>query len=445
MEGSMMTAVVVGAGRSGMAACKLLHAKGAKVRLLEQKAESIRADFKVWADEAGLEIVCGPHETAHFADADIVVPSPAAALASLKPFLPADRDVEVMAEMELAWREIAEHDKPEGVLAVTGTSGKTTTVSLCAAMLEAHGHKVFLGGNIGTPLSEYVLACREGGKRADVLVLECSSFQLQTCSRFRPHVAMLLNISENHLDFHADMAEYIEAKGHIFHCQGEDDFAIFGAGLEAIEAQYMAPILAKTQAHVQHLPSLAKYEKLFPDCKLFGAHNQSNMQAAWQATKPFGVTEDDAKRAVAAFAPIENRLELVAEMDGVVYVNDSKCTTVSALKVALEAFDKPILLLAGGKFKGGDLEGLIPLVKEHVRLVGLVGASRERFEEAWDGVVPMWWEPNLEAAVEHMSQQAQSGEVVLLAPATASFDLFRSYIHRGSVFRDAVRGLAEKA
>ncbi len=424
-----------------MAACKLLHAQGAKVRLLEQKAESIRADFAAWAEEAGLEVVCGPHESAHFADANVVVPSPGAALASLKPFLPSHGDVEVLAEMELAWREIAQHDKPEQVLAVTGTSGKTTTVSLCAAMLEAHGHKVFLGGNIGTPLSEYVLACREGAPRADVLVLECSSFQLQTCSHFHPHVAMLLNISENHLDFHADMPEYIEAKAQIFQCQGAEDFAVFGAGLEAIEAEYIAPILAKTKAHVHHLQALAVHEKVFADCKLFGAHNQSNMQAAWQATKPFGVTEDDAKRAVAAFEPIENRLELVASIGGVVYVNDSKCTTVSALKVALEAFDKPVLLLAGGKFKGGDLEGLIPLVKEHVRMVGLFGASRERFEEAWTGVVPMWWEPSLEAAVAHVAKDAQSGEVVLLAPATASFDLFKSYIHRGAVFRDSVRAL----
>ncbi len=435
-----MLSVVVGAGRSGMAACKLLHAKGAKVRLLEQKAESIGEDFAAWMKDAGVEVVCGPHEKAHFADADIVVPSPGAALASLKPFLPVDRDMEVMAEMELAWREIAQGDKPEGVLAVTGTSGKTTTVSLCAAMLEAHGHKVFLGGNIGTPLSEYVLAKMEGGERADVLVLECSSFQLQTCSTFRPHVAMLLNVSENHLDFHADMAEYIEAKAHIFQCQGEDDFAILGAGLEAIEAEYMASIFAKTKANVEYVKVVAG-EKVFADCKLFGAHNQSNMQAAWQATTPFGVTFDDAKRAVAAFEPIENRLELVAEKGGVVYVNDSKCTTVSALKVALESFDKPVLLLAGGKFKGGDLEGLIPLVKEHVRLVGLVGASRERFEQAWTGVVPMWWEPTLEGAVVRISKEAKSGEVVLLAPATASYDLFKSYIHRGSVFREAVRAL----
>lgn len=440
-----MIAVVVGAGRSGMAACKLLHAKGARVRLLEQRAESICGDFKAWTEEAGLEVVCGPHEAVHFADADIVVPSPAAALASLKPFLPADRDVEVMAEMELAWREIVQSEKPEGVLAVTGTSGKTTTVSLCAAMLEAHGHKVFLGGNIGTPLSEYVMACREGAERADVLVLECSSFQLQTCSRFHPHVAMLLNISENHLDFHADMAEYIEAKAHIFHCQGEEDIAIFGAGLEEIVGQYVAPILERSKAKVEYLKALTAKDRVFTDCKLFGAHNQSNMQAAWQATAPFGVTEDDAKRAVATFEPIENRLELVAEKGGVAYVNDSKCTTVSALKVALEAFDKPVCLLAGGKFKGGDLEGLIPLVKEHVRLVGLVGASRERFEQAWTGVVPMWWEPSLEGAVVRMSEEAKSGEVVLLAPATASFDLFKSYIHRGSVFRHAVRALPEKA
>lgn len=439
------TAVVVGAGRSGRAACKLLHAKGAHVRLLEQKAENIPADFATWAKEAGLEIVCGAHEAAHFADARIVVPSPGAALASLKPYLPSlvqeGGTTEVMAEMELAWREL----QGEPILAVTGTSGKTTTVSLCAAMLEAHGHKVFLGGNIGTPLSEYILACQEGAARADVLVIEISSFQLQTCSTFAPHVAMLLNVTENHLDYHADMAEYIEAKALLFRCQKADDFALFGAGLEDIVAKHVAPYLKKSKATAQYIEPYTMDGKpalRFTESKLFGAHNQGNMEAAWQATRHFGVSEDEAKRAVAAFAPIENRLELVAEKHGVIYVNDSKCTTVSALKVALEAFDKPVLLLAGGKFKGGDLAGLIPLIQEHVRAVGLFGASRTYFEEAWQGIVPMWWEPSLEAAVSHMASEAHAGEVVLMAPATSSFDLFKNYGHRGEVFRQAVRSLA---
>ena len=136
-----------------------------------------------------------------------------------------------------------------------------------------------------------------------------------------------------------------------------------------------------------------------------------------------------------------NRLELVKEIEGVIYVNDSKCTTVAALEVALKAFDSPVRLLAGGKFKGGDLQGLTPLLKERVSSVGLFGASRERFEDAWQGTVPMWWEASLEAAVSRMASEAVNGDVVLLAPATASYDLFKNYEHRGEVFRTAVRSL----
>lgn len=417
-------AVVVGAGRSGRAAARLLHRKGAHVRLLERDAANIPAEFGEWATASGIEIICGPHECAHFADASIVVPSPGAAVASLRPYLPANGGVEVMAEMELAWREL--HGEP--VIAVTGTSGKTTTVSLCAKMLEAHGLKVFLGGNIGTPLSEYVL----GGERADVLVIEISSFQLQTCSTFRPTVAMLLNITENHLDYHADMQEYIDAKFALFRCQTEEDIAIFGDGLQPLVAGYA--IAARTQYFTPR--------KRFASCRLFGAHNQANIEAAWLAVQPFGVTEADAARAVSEFAPMAHRLELVADKGDVLYVNDSKCTTVSALRVALEAFDRPVLLLAGGKFKGGDLAALGDLVRERVKAVGLFGASRDKFEAAWQGIVPLSWDATLEDAVHRMAAMAVPGDVVLMAPATASFDLFRNYGHRGDVFRKAVEELA---
>lgn len=197
-------AIVVGAGVSGVAAARLLHRMGARVRLLDRSSERIPADFAAWAAESGVEIVCGEHAPEQFAGAALVVPSPGVPAAVIRRFLPEREAPEIMAETELAWRQLS----GEPVLAVTGTSGKTTTTSLCAAMLQAQGLRVFTGGNIGTPLSEYVLS----GERADVIVLELSSFQLQTCSTLHPHVAVLLNISENHLDYHKDMAEYIGAK-----------------------------------------------------------------------------------------------------------------------------------------------------------------------------------------------------------------------------------------
>lgn len=423
--------VVVGAGRSGMAAARLLHRMGARVRLLERKADGVPADFLQWAAASGVEIATGDHSPAQFEGARAVVPSPGMAVATLRPLLPTGPDApEVLAEMELAWRQL----DGEPVLAVTGTSGKTTTVSLCAAMLRAQGLAVFLGGNIGTPLSEYVLSVAEGGPLADALVIEISSFQLQACTTFRPRVAMLLNVSENHLDYHADMAEYIDAKFRLFRCMEEGDLAIFGEGVRDLAtARDLKPRTLFFDAGA----------KRFPQTRLLGGHNLANIEAAWQACREFGVTPEAAGRAVADFAPLEHRLETVAERNGVLWVNDSKCTTVEALRVALQAFDRPVVLMVGGKFKGGDLASLLPLMRGRVRAVVGFGASREHFEGAWQGQgdFSMSWHPALESAVAEAAALAQPGDAVVMAPATASFDLFANYKERGHAFRRAVEAL----
>ena len=218
-------AVVVGAGRSGIAASRLLRRSGAKVRLLDNNPRAFqgREDLAEELTALGVEIQLGGHSVQQFDDASFVVPSPGMPVARLEGLVTADA-TEIVAEMELAWRYL--DDEP--VLAVTGTSGKTTTASLAAAMLHAQGYDVFLGGNIGTPLSEYVLS----GRKADVLVLEVSSFQLQACSTFCPRAGILLNISPNHLDYHKDMAEYVEAKFRLFRCQDEGDLAIIGESLK---------------------------------------------------------------------------------------------------------------------------------------------------------------------------------------------------------------------
>ena len=421
-------AVVVGAGRSGMAAVRLLLRQRAQVRLLEKNPAQVQPQFRAEAEAAGVDIICGDHGPQHFAGAHYVIPSPGMPVASLLPMLPASSKnggPEVLAEMELAWR----HLDGEPVLAVTGTSGKTTTASLAAAMLGAQGLVVFLGGNIGTPLCEYVLSDR----RADVLVVEISSFQLQTCSTFCPRVAVLLNISENHLDYHKDMREYVDAKFRVFRCQEEGDVAVLGASLK--------PLLAQYALHARQVWFEGGVRR-FPKSRLLGAHNDSNMEAAWLACREFGVNQDNAARAVVNFNPLPHRLEMVREKDGVLYVNDSKCTTVSALRVALEAFERPVLLLCGGKFKGGDLAGLLPLVRQKCRAVALFGASREHFEGAWQGHIPLSWDATLAEAVQRTQGLAQRGDAVLLAPATASFDLYANYLARGDDFKRVVEALA---
>jgi UDP-N-acetylmuramoylalanine--D-glutamate ligase len=222
-------AVVVGAGRSGLAAARLLRREGARVRLLDSNPKAF-AGREALAGELralGIELLLGEHKPEMFADAAFVVPSPGMPAVRLQGLADA-KTSEILAEMEVAWRYLAD----EPVLAVTGTSGKTTTASLAAAMLHEQGYAVFLGGNIGTPLSEYVLA----GAKADALVLEISSFQLQTCTTFCPRAGILLNITPNHLDYHKDMEEYIAAKFRLFRCQDEGDLAVLGAELRPLAA-----------------------------------------------------------------------------------------------------------------------------------------------------------------------------------------------------------------
>lgn len=418
-------AVVVGAGRSGLAAARLLRRAGARVRLLDSNLKALAGREVLAAELAalGIDVQLGEHSAAQFAGAAFVVPSPGMPVARLDGLV--DTQVsEILAEMELAWRYL--DDEP--VLAITGTSGKTTTASLAAAMLHEQGYAVFLGGNIGTPLSEYVL----GGKKADVLVLEISSFQLQACTTFCPRAGILLNITPNHLDYHKDMAEYTEAKFRLFRCQDEGDLAVLGEDLQSLADGH----------RLKARKVFVKATDRFPTSCLMGAHNRINEEAAWQACRLFGVTEASATRAVERFQPLPHRLERVRQLGGVLYVNDSKCTTVSALQVALEAFDRPVRLLCGGKFKGGDLAGLADLLRAKVQEVVLFGASREHFEKAWQGIVPISWHETMEPAVRFASANARSGDVVLLAPATSSYDLYKNYEQRGEDFKQIVGKLS---
>ncbi len=425
---------VIGAGRSGRAAVRLLHDMGADVRLLEKKPEQMPAEFSSWLSEHRVPVFGGEHRPEYFEDVELVIPSPAAAKAVIEPLLPERKDgskAEICAETELAWRLL----EGEPVIGITGTSGKTTTTSLCSAMLEAHGLRVFTGGNIGVPLSEYVLGRRRGEPKADVIVLELSSFQLQTCATLHPRVGILLNISENHLDFHKDMKEYTDAKMRLFARQTEGDTAILSPELSRLPEEY------GMKARVEYLTPGARP---FPDTRLIGAHNQSNAEAAFMAASLFDVTREEAARAMREFTPIAHRLEHIADIDGVQYVNDSKCTTIEALRVALAAFDRPVILLAGGKFKGGDVEGVCPLLRDHVKAVALYGASREHFEPVWKSVVPVSWDETLDQALARARALAEPGDAVLLAPATSSYDQYRNYIERGNHFRALVTAMQEE-
>ncbi len=424
-------AVVIGTGRSGRAAVRLLKHLGAKVRVLDNNIEKVPADFLKYLKSEKIPLIGGEHLAEHFQGADIVIPSPGAPVNSIYPLLAKTNPPDVIAETELASRFI----KGEALLAITGTSGKTTTTSLTSAMLIEHGFSVFTGGNIGTPLCEYILE-RETRQieEVDILVLELSSFQLQACHTVNPRIALLLNVSENHLDYHADMDEYIDAKMRIFRCQDENDIAIIGANVQKL-----------VKAHkVQSRIVVFKDENgRFKESNLFGKHNILNAEAAYMAVKELGVSLKTAQKAVKKFKAIEHRLEKVVEKNNILFVNDSKGTTVESLKIALQAFDRPILLLVGGKFKGGDLESLKPLLMEKVKSVILYGASREYFEKAWKGTIPMQYIEKLSDAIAEHYKNAKENDVILLSPATSSFDQYGSYILRGKDFKSTAKKLVK--
>lgn len=422
---------VVGGGASGRAAVKLLCKYGASLVFHEKNEEKLLPEFKTFLAEHKIPCFFGEHKQENFADCDIFIPSPGAAIAQFIPFLPPS--ALAVSETELA--SLFCENVP--VLGITGTSGKTTTTSICSAMLKEQGLSVFTGGNIGTPLSEYALHRLENPQspKADVLVLELSSFQLQTCNALHVHVGICLNISANHLDYHKDMQEYIDAKMQLFAHQTEKDFAILSPALAHFAKEYR--FKAKTIIFDENA-------KNFPKTKLLGQHNQSNAEAAWQACRLFGVSFENAQKAMEKMAPMENRLEFIRELNGVTYINDTKCTTVSALEVALKAVSEaghPVILLAGGKFKGGDLESIIPLMQKSVKHVALYGGSREYFENAWKNHLSLSYDEKMHDAVHRAQKMADGGDAVLLAPATSSFDQYSNYIERGNDFKKTVLAL----
>jgi UDP-N-acetylmuramoylalanine--D-glutamate ligase len=420
-------AVVVGAGRSGKAAALLLLRLGATVRLVEKNEAAVVQELEDLAAKGRMTISVGEHNAADFVDADLIVLSPGVSRRSIEPLLPA-RKVQVVSEIELGSWFVS-----EPIVAITGTNGKSTTTTLIAHVLNHAGKRAFAGGNLGTPLCEYVT----GAEQADVLILEVSSFQLQNIGSFHPRVAVFLNFAPNHLDYHADMEEYLQAKLRMFSTMTSRDQAVVSLALKDMVEE--RGIKANRTYFVA--------SQRFSAPQLPGRHNRENIEAAFLACRFFGVDEGTFQAALQTFVPLPHRLQRVGEKSGVIFVDDSKATTVDALRAALEALDGPIHLLAGGIFKGGDLAALAPIVKEKVKSVALFGGSRELFEKAFDGVVPVSWDQTLREAVFRSALAAVPGDTVLLAPATSSFDQFANYKERGKAFQVAVKDVirAEEA
>ncbi len=406
--------VVVGAGISGLAACRLLVKKRAKVRLLDKNG-AVFSQLKENCIFCDVEMIAGTHSKDDFADADYIILSPGVpqTVYSLFP-----KDVFVVSELELAAAFVH-----EPIIAVTGTNGKTTTVSMIEHILKYCGKKVFLGGNIGTPLSEYVVS----EKKADIVVLELSSFQLQTLHFFRANVGVFLNFSHNHLDYHASLEEYLEAKMKLFTFMQAEDTAIFSEDTVKFVQKYLPCKKVIFSAFDEDAGAV-----------LQARHNALNAGAAFCAVEPFGITKKQTAQALQFFVYAPHRYEKFLEKNGICFINDSKATTLTALQAALKSSPAPVRLLAGGVFKGGEPKMLKKYMQDKVVHIYLFGKSREIFSSAWESICPITWYEDLNKATNAVCKDAKSGDTVLLSPATASFDLFQNYEERGNKFKQFV-------
>jgi len=424
--------VVVGMARSGVAAVELLREQGARVTALDQ------------APVANLGIVVQPQEAASFESADLVV---------LSPGVPADLDlldpvrgrgIPVIGDLELAsWFLRGE------IIGITGSNGKTTTTAMTGHILQASGIPAQVGGNIGTPPASMVKTSREGQWN----VLELSSFQLETISNFRAHIAAALNVTPDHLDRHYTFERYAAAKARLFENQHANDFAVLNAD-DAVTRGYAKPAVAKPMffSSTEHVDSGAWLDgggivldgqRLMPasEVPLRGIHNLENTMAAAIMARLAGATHEQIRIAVMSFPGVEHRLEFVRELDGVSWYNDSKATNVDATLKALAAFPSGLWIILGGKDKNSDYRPLIAAMKEKVRGVLLIGAAADKIENHLHGEVSTVKCGTLEAAVLHARVSARSGDTVLLAPACASFDQFENFEHRGREFKRLVNGL----
>lgn len=425
---------VLGLGASGEAAARLLLRLGRNVVVYDSADTPALRERALALEEAGACVRLGAKRCEP--GPGLAVLSPGIDAAAPLPSSAAGAGLPLMAEIELGF---ALCRCP--VAAITGTNGKTTTTSLAHHLLHRAGVRCRAAGNIGTPFCEVVAE----SESLDWVVLEVSSFQLETIRAFRPRIAAFLNFSPNHLDRYRCLQDYFAAKLRIFENQRPEDFAVVQAGLG------LPPLAARQVTFSARRPAdwtlcegwvCRKGERVMEMAatRLAGPHNAENAMAALALGECAGA--DVAKMAAAAldFQPPPHRCELVRELGGVRWVNDSKATTLDAMAKALGGQPGPVVLIAGGKDKGFDFDALLPLVKGRVRLAVLIGEMRERIARSWPGV-PCRLADSLEEAVAAAREAAQPGDTVLFSPGTSSFDMFRDYAERGLRFREAVEAL----
>ena len=441
-------ALVVGLGKSGVASALFLKSRGARVTVSDSKPEAeLRNEILLLLDH-GITVETGGHGDRTFRGQDLIVVSPGV------PFdAPQLEQARALGETVIGEVELAAQFLPGSIVAITGANGKTTTTTLAGEIISAGNFPTLVGGNIGTPAISFADQARPD----TWTVLEVSSFQLETIVSFRPRIAVILNITPDHLDRHKTFANYVKAKARIFENQQRDDFAVLNA-----DDSTTAGLAGSTRAQLFWFSRKKEVEKgaflrgghiHFRDGKsereimplseipLKGAHNLENVLAGVSIGALVGCQPGQIREAVRNFKAVEHRLEFVAKIAGVDYYNDSKATNVDATIKALESFPANIHLILGGKDKGSDYSALSELLRERVKRVYTIGAAAAKIQSQIAGteIVPS---QTLENAVRSASESATTGDIVLLAPACASFDQFENYEHRGRVFKEIVHSLA---
>ncbi len=439
--------LVVGLARTGIATARFLKAKGSIVTTTETRSQEEMREAVRALEGLELSTEWGGHRAETFLRQDLIVVSPGVDL-NIDPIQKAvKKGIRVISEIEVAYRFI-----PVPIIAVTGTNGKTTTTLLIGEMLKEAGRKVGVGGNVGEPLIDFA----EGGDRWEVLVAEISSFQLEGIEEFRPRLSILLNITEDHLDRYSRYADYIEAKSRIFKNQNSGDVAVLNGNdpivMKLGESVKARRLFFNTEGNADEgafsrgrsvtLRLGGKEEEYsLSKSSLKGVHNVENMMAALTAARVLGCPKEAVEAVLDRFEGLEHRVEFVRDLEGIHFYNDSKGTNVGSVVKSLESFSEPIILIAGGKDKNGDLGPLKGLVQRRVRRLILIGEARERMAREFGGLTDTTMAQTLEDAVVLAYGTAKRGDVVLFSPACSSFDMFKDYKERGKVFKEAVKRL----
>jgi len=439
---------IIGAVRSGVGAAKLVKKLNGVPFVSDLSDESKLKNSISILKERGINFETGNHSDRVY-DCDLMVVSPGVPSDAAVLKEGQKRKLKIISELEFA----GSFCKGQ-VVAITGTNGKTTTTYLCGHLFNTCGYKTYTAGNIGFAFSEIALDVKEN----EFVTLEVSSFQLDLIDEFKPKVAMILNITPDHLNRYENKFEnYIASKFRIYKNQDEADYLILNKDDEIISNnitshksksyyfslketlfngsyKFQDQIIFNTDSHLEF--SLPVNELLIK-----GNHNVANAMAVINAAKIFGFDNEGIKEGLRTFKGVEHRLELVREMGGVKYINDSKATNIDSVWYALQSFDEPIFLILGGQDKGNDYTRIKDLVTDKVKKIFAIGSSAEKVFNFFHSIVKVELKVSLEDVVTSVSKEARSGEVVLLSPACASFDMFDNYEHRGKVFKEAVNKL----